>query len=187
MTLRYLIASTSGLILISVALAQDHGHEKHNEKERVEKGSESHSHKDEHEHKEGDEHGEEHGHGEEGEEGGKNVGPDKGILELNEDLGFKLSPEAEKNFEIQYLDVGASTITLIKSAIVFTGEEKNIYRYRDGFYRRLDLDSIQRKGDSYIVSSKELKTGDKIVNHGLGLLRLAEIAAAGGGIEGHHH
>lgn len=156
------------LVMVSGAMGDDHDHsaeEKTLSKKEAIKSPEVHDHK------------------EEGEEGTKSIGPDKGILEVSESLGFKISPEAEKNFDLQFLSVTSGTnLKVPKSAIIFSGEEKNIYRQREGFFKRLDLDSIKKSGTEYIISAKDLRAGDKIVSHGLGLLRIAEIAA-GGGIE----
>lgn len=124
--------------------------------------------------------------GHEHEEGGQ-VGPDKGIMEASEQKGIKLSPEAEKNFELARVKVAEATITLPKKAIVTAMAEVNVFRYRGGFYKRIDFEFMNRSGDAVTIRSKDLKPGDEIVTRGLGFLRLAEIAAFGGAPEGHSH
>lgn len=126
-----------------------------------------------------------HGHDEEHEEHEENsqVGEGKGILEASEDDGIKLSPQAEKNFEIQKV-----TGTIIaKSAIVKVGEEINLYRYRDGFYKRIDFQIIKKDGNQIHIKSPDLKPSDQIVVQGMGFIRVSEIAAFGGAVTGHSH
>ncbi len=192
----------------------DHGHEEHEghdesaHKPKAEEHKESeHAHEDGHE--EGEEHahegekGDDHDHGkEEGkdghaghdedehghEEGGSRVGPDKGILAATEQDGIKLSPEAIKNFELKSkVLVGSGPWTIPSTARLLAGEEVNLFRMRDGFYKRIDFTLHRRNAEELIVSSKELKTGDSIITNGIGFLRIAEITAFGGAPEGHSH
>ena len=102
------------------------------------------------------------------------VGPNKGILEASEHDGIKLSAEAEKSFSIQRVQLSSSGHPEIpRLAIVTALSEVNVYRYRSGFYKRIDL--------------SEVKPGDEIVVQGMGFLRLAELSAFGGAAEGHSH
>lgn len=164
------------------------------------KASSPELHKDDHadEKKDHDDHGDEkgehakhedeHEEGEEGhEEGNNQVGPTKGILEAEKGKGFKLSPEAEKNFEIQRIKVGAGQILVPKNAIVTSGEEINIFRLRGGFYSRIDFKEISKSGSSITIKSKDLMVGDEIVIKGIGFLRMTEIAAFDGAPAGHSH
>ena len=141
-------------------------------------GCDSTTHAESENHSEPDEHGES--------EENSQVGPTKGILEASETDGIKLSGEAEKNFGIDRIKVSSSeVIELPRSAIVRAVAEVNVFRYRNGFYKRIDFLLLNRSEDKIRISSKELKTGDEIVTRGLGFLRVAEIAAFGGAPEGH--
>ena len=155
---------------------EDHESNDHQHKESEDKHDHS---EDEHAHNEED--GD--GHGEEN----SVVGPEKGILEASEENGIKLSPQAEKNFEIQKIKTFGNSTDLPKAAIVTAGIEVNIYRIRNGFYKRIDFETISKHDDKVIIKSKDLKVGDEIAISGLGFLRLAEIAAFGGAPEGHSH
>ncbi len=176
----------------SPAHSDEHGHEQqagdeHQAGKEDEHGSdkaESHDEEEGHAHEEKDEHGhEEEGHGE-----NRAVGPDKGITEANEKLGFRLSAEAVKNFGITTKDVsGPGTFTLPRSSIFFGLQERNIYRIRNGFYQRIDFVTLSKSFSQLTISVSDLKAGDKIVLSGLGFLRIAEIAAFGGIGEGHAH
>ena len=85
------------------------------------------------------------------------VGPGKGILEADEHDGIRLGPEAEKNFEITRVKVTSPTnFELRKSAIVIAGTEVNLYRFRNGFYKRIDFDLLSKKADKIFVRSKDL-------------------------------
>jgi hypothetical protein len=70
---------------------------------------------------------------------------------------------------------------------VTSGVEINIYRYRDGFYKRIDFVKLSTNEGYVKISSKGLVKGDFIVTRGLGFILVAEIAAFGGAPEGHSH
>lgn len=131
--------------------------------------------------------GHNHEEGEE-EEGGGSVGPDKGITEFSERSGFKLSPEALKNFDLKYIKLnGDGPWALPKSSIVHSGEETNLFRKRNGFFKRIDFQTIKNSGNQITVDSDDLREGDEVVVLGLGFLRIAELAATGGVAHGHSH
>jgi hypothetical protein len=138
------------------------------------------AHADEHEHEHEQAHEEEH-------EQNPAVGADKGLVEVSHENGFRLSPEALKRFKIQTLAVGsAATLTVPRTAI-FTGlEERNLFRLRDGYFKRIDFKTVSRSGASVTVSSPDLKAGDQLVTNGLGFLRIAELAATGGAMKHSH-
>lgn len=157
---------------------EDHGHEEESGHQHAENETEEHDK-------------EEKGHAHEKEEGdheeSTQVGPEKGILEANEDAGFKLSPEATKNFKLKLQTYNGGQITLPLDSILQTTEEKNIYRVREGFIKRIDITVVLKTKTELTFTSAALKAGDQIVVNGLGFLRMAELAAFGGAPEGHSH
>jgi hypothetical protein len=164
-------------------------HEVHEDrKSKIEKKHDDHDHEHEKEssekhndHEEGE--GDEHGH-----EENNQVGPGKGIVSASEEDGIQISPEAEKNFEIKKIKVPIQAqFEIPKAAVVTAGTEVNLYRFREGRYKRVDFDFVSKADKKVVVKSKELKSGDEIVVQGMGLLRIAEIAAFGGAPEGHSH
>ncbi len=169
------------------AHSEDHDHgaetkESHDDHGHEDKGNEAahapHEGHDDHEEDGYDEH----------KEGGGNVGPEKGILAASEEGGFMLSPAALENFEIRAQKLSASNSwTLPLSARLLSGEEVNLYRLRNGFFKRIDFKLIRQSQDEMIVSSEALKAGDEIVTNGIGFLRIAELAAFGGVAHGHSH
>lgn len=148
---------------------------------------------EDHDHKEGEKHTEAEekkssGDEKNQEEESSQIGPDSGILEANQKSGFKISPEAEKNFGIVRVKVSANgTLEIPKKAIVTTLSEVNVFRYQDGFYKRVDFQEVKRTPTGLVIKSDELKSTDEVVIRGLGFLRIAEIAAFGGAAEGHSH
>lgn len=190
-----------GLLTVFVFVGTAQASDEHNHASEKKPKAESPKHEEHetHEEKKGEDHDAEHkhsekepeghGHGDEhGEEANPQVGPSKGILTASEEEGIKLSPEAEKNFEIQKLKItSANSFEIPKDAVVTAGLEVNLYRYRAGFYKRIDFDQLSRSGNKISIRSKDLKSGDEIAITGLGFLRIAEIAAFGGAPEGHSH
>lgn len=140
-----------------------------------------------------DDHGEHDEHGDhdevgEHEEENAQVGPEKGIIEANKEKGFKLSAEAEKNFEIKKIKLTSnSLIELPSAAVARSAMEVNLYRIREGFYKRIDFKYVKRSSDKIVVNSIDLKAGDEVAISGLGFLRISEIAAFDGAPEGHSH
>jgi len=194
--LKYLIALTLSFFLNVSFASDDHDHDKKDEKKSTAKSSQEDDHSKEGEHKDEKEeaHGDEHGEHKEGEEHGEEseenaqVGKDKGILEANKEKGFKLSPEAEKNFSvIKVKVVSAISIEIPKSAVVTSAMEVNLYRLRDGFYKRIDFKIKSTNSTSMTISSDELTANDEIATTGLGFLRISELAAFDGAPAGHSH
>ncbi len=112
----------------------------------------------------------------------------KGILEASESEGIKLSPEAIRNFEIKtHKIISDGPWLLPNSARFYSAEEINLYRLRDGFFKRIDFKELKRTSNLMVVGSKDIKVGDEIVIFGLGYLRIAELSAFGGIDSGHAH
>lgn len=154
------------------------GHHHDDEKKSEKEGHDHHSEK-----KDSHEEGDEHGH-----EENSQVGPGKGIVSASETEGIQISSQAEKNFEIKRVAVPDTLqLEIVKSAIVTAGDEVNLYRYREGHYKRIDFLMVRKSENKVVIKSKDLKAGDEIVVQGMGLLRIAEIAAFGGAPEGHSH
>lgn len=128
------------------------------------------------------------GHASEEKTAVENVGPDKGITELSEELGFKLSPEAFKNFGLKFQKLsGKGPWSVAKGSVVRSGEEVNLFRFREGFFKRIDFKTFQKTEQTLRVGSEELQEGDQIVTSGIGFLRIAEVAATSGAEHGHSH
>lgn len=178
---------------------RDHDHDSHDKarKEKPTKAVDLPDHdesEDKHEHADSDadhedEHGNENAENENGhDEENAQVGPDKGIVEADKEKGFKLSPEAEVNFAVKKIKVqSADGVEIPQKALVTSTVEVNVYRYRDGFYKRIDFDTVSKNTTTLRIKSKDIKQGDEIATTGLGFLRVTEIAAFDGAPEGHSH
>lgn len=158
------------LLLSSLGLlgGEGHGHKENHKEDYKQDRKEDHktAHKDEH-----DDHGDEHG-------------------EHNEEAsadGFKLNEKSTKKFGIQTLEVKDTTLEVPREAIFKGLSEVNVYRLREGLYKRVDFKTIENKKETLKISSAELKTGDRVVVGGVGFLRIAEIAASGGISDSHSH
>lgn len=178
--MKSLLITLMFVLISSSTLRAEEGHSHENESEHADSEESEKGHAD------GEKHTDHEGEGEE--EAYPQIGPGKGILEASKDKGIRLSPEAEKNFEISRTAVPTQgNFEIPKSAIVTAATEVNLFRYRDGFYKRVDFKFVSKTSNRAVVVSEELKNGDEVVITGLGFLRIAEIAAFGGAPEGHSH
>lgn len=124
-----------------------------------------------------EDHSDEHAHGEHEEES-----------ESEQTEGFKLAPEAVKTFGLKYRAAPAgSSFTISRKSIYFGLHEQNLYRLREGLFKRIDFQVISKSKTEFKISTSELKAGDQIVIEGIGFLRMAELAASGGVSESHSH
>ncbi len=171
----------SFLIILSTSIFGSEGHDNdHKDEHKSEHGN---NHKDEHtadkNKEEHADHDDDHGvkHGDKHEEHGK---------ESNED-GFKLNNSAIKTFEIKIVKIASPQIKISKDAIYKGLNEVNVYRFRDGLFKRIDFKTLSQDKSDYLISSPDLKSGDGIVINGIGFLRMAEIAASGGLSDSHSH
>ena len=129
---------------------------------------EDHEHKDAHKDEHADDHRSEH-----------NDGPHEN--------GFTLNGAATKNFNLQFVDYVSPATVISSNAILKSLSEINVYRFREGFYKRIDFKTLEKNRETLKITSSELATGDKIVVSGVGFLRIAEIAASGGISDSHSH
>lgn len=179
----------------SFSYAQKNEHESHVEKKQVNASIdlkvEKHDNHDEDHHDKESDHNDEHKDEHEGdhhEEENNKIGPTKGILKADKELGFILSPEAVKNFGLSTLKLSAaSSWTIPLKARVLSKDEVNLFRIRNGHIKRIDFEKLSNDGDNMKVKSSELLSGDEVIVDGVGYVRIAEITAFGGGTEGHSH
>jgi hypothetical protein len=132
--------------------------------------------------------GDEHEHEHEHEESRNNVGPTKGVLEADEHEGFVLNEKAEKNFAIQKLKLsGSGPIVVPSSALLYSGLEKQVYRYRKGRWKAVDIEIVSRDRQRSTLKSKDLTAGDSVAVSGVGFLKIVEQSIFGPQAEGHVH
>lgn len=112
---------------------------------------------------------------------GANFGPDKGVTTVSEENGFKLSAESVKTFALGYAQVtsSGSLYQLPNSAFVFTGADVSVYRFRDGWLKRVDVQMAKKGPSLSLVNTKGLKSGDQVVSQGVSWVRVAELDGLG--------
>ncbi len=180
---------------INPSLANDHGHDHENEDDKLSHKAEEandeskhdHAAKQAHDNESNHEHGDEDDHEHEEESEAKNVGPEKGVTLFDEEKGFILSKEALKTFSVLSVVLqGPAPWNIPGSALLLSGGEKNVYRLRNGFFKRVDILILSRSSTSVVVRSAELSSGDQVVIQGVGNIRLAELDVTSGEV-GHSH
>ncbi len=113
------------------------------------------------------------------------LGPGKGVT-AKSDLGFKLSPEAEKLFRVQSKSwqeiIAKKPNDFPKNALIRVKNEKYFFRIRDHWIKRFEF-----KEDFWTSQQilEELRDSDRIVVSGTELLRITELFAENGHEDGH--
>ncbi|GIL17063.1 MAG: hypothetical protein BroJett040_08140 [Oligoflexia bacterium] len=123
------------------------------------------------------------GHGDH-DEAGANIGPDKGILEKSKE-GIKLSKEAVETMAIKAMDIGSQSVSIPVSALVKIKDEKYVYRLRNGWFKRVEIQVVQKNGNTLTVIISDFVAGDKIVTDGLGFLRTSDVFSEEGATHSH--
>lgn len=130
-------------------------------------------------------HEEEHDHAH---DGGKPIGEQKAIIEVDESKGFKLSESAIKTLGIQTLAVLEQPIDLPSGSLVHLNDQTFIYRLRDGFFKSISFKLLKLTPEKfYRIESHELKPGDQIAISSTGLLRVTDIFSTDESEYGHAH
>ncbi len=160
-----ILAASLVFVLLKAFSADDHDHKK--EEGHKESGNQAEEKHDSEGHDDHKDHQKDEGYAEHEEENSQ-VGPNKGITEASEENGIKLSPEAEKNFEIEKVAVSKDgKVSIHTDSIVTAGVEVNVFRYRNGFYKRIDFKKIAQSNHQITLTSKDLTNGDFVVTQGL--------------------
>lgn len=112
----------------------------------------------------------------------------KGVIAYDEHDGFKLSPEAIKQFAFTYKKVEKNgTITLSKESVAFVLDETQVYLLINGFYKVVDVQIVSKSKNEITVKSEELKTGTDVVTSGVTFLRVITMDLNAGEESGHGH
>lgn len=151
---------------INIMAQEDHDHQQEQHEE----------HHDEHDEYEGHEHG-----------GGKSIGEGKAIELVDENKGFKLSKDAVKTLEIKLESINSGEFEIEKTVLVTSKGLKGIYRYRNGYFKFISVESIKEIKGKYLIKLKDFKFGDQIVTNGIGLLRVADVYSTDKSEYGHSH
>ena len=116
------------------------------------------------------------------------VGPDKGVTHADEHEGFALNERAARNFALQTSPVkGKAPWIVPASALVSSGTEKQIFRFRDGYWKAVDVELIKRDARTVTIKSPDLAPTDRIAVTGVGYLKIVEQSIFGPETPGHVH
>lgn len=172
-------------LLISISNAAE-GHKDHDSehetkaKEVVHRGEHKNGHKGEHKDVDKADHDDHSKHNEHEEH------DDHQESKANKD-GFSLSEKSIKTFDLKFIKYTGPNTFIPQTAIYKGLNEVNLYRKRNGLFKRIDFKALKNDKNSICVSSNDLIQGDQVVVSGVGFLRMAEIAASGGLSDSHSH
>ncbi len=172
------------------AYGEDHGHD-HAEENKT---TDSHDHGEDDDHEEAEEGGHDHGD-EHGDEKNDRFGPGKAILAASKKQGIQLSDVAITTLGVTTAKIDKLTpagfLQVPLSAAVFYQDEVGVYRFKDGWFKLIEVDVVSKTKNHVIVKNKPkhlgLSSGDRFATSGVPLLRAAELEAWGGSGDGHGH
>lgn len=167
-----------GLNTLYASDKHDHGAEEKHEHEAEEK----HDHEEEGDH---ENHGEDEGHHDHG--GGKAIGKNKAIVEVDENKGFKLSPEAIGTLKLKLMSIEAAEFKITKESLVVSKNQIGLYRFRDGFFKLVKVKIVKELNHKYLVKIDSFKFADQFVTKGIGLLRVSDVYSTDLSEYGHSH
>lgn len=114
------------------------------------------------------------------EEGGAKVGPGKAVIAANAKEGMRLSEAAIKRLGVDFQPAkSGETLDLPLASLVTTRDETSVYRLRDGWIKRVEVQLRSKSASSAKVRVESMKPGDRIVVTGAPFLRLAELDVLG--------
>ncbi len=133
-----------------------------------------------------DEHSEHDKHNEhEGES--KAIGQGKAIIEISEEHGLKLSPEAIKTLGITFMRVESHEFLIDKTTLITYKRLKGVYRYKEGFFKLFPVILKREVKGQYLVKVKDVEVGDQIVISATGPLRVADLYSTDKAEYSHSH
>lgn len=113
-------------------------------------------------------------------ESGFRAGPTMAVQGANLKDGIRLTEKAKEVIGIKTEKLSAGSFSAPKSALVYFGDKVGVYRFRDGWFKLIEIRVVSKKEESVSLTSTELKDGDQIVITGVALLRVSEMDAFGG-------
>ncbi len=83
-------------------------------------------------------------------------GPEKAIVDVNKDKGFKLSKESQNLLKIITQKVKGEDFRIPAEAIVYIKDRKGYYSLREGYFKFHQWDEKPQLGDEIVIEGKEL-------------------------------
>lgn len=113
--------------------------------------------------------------------GNEDIVPPKAVVEFSAKDGLRLAKTAIERLELKTTPVSTPGMARVpEGAIVHSLSDIGIYRLRDGLYKLVPIQTPLKTDSGMDIRSSEIKKGDQIVVHGVPLLRVTEMEAAGG-------
>lgn len=110
-------------------------------------------------------------------EGSKlNVGPSKAVLEADKEKGLRLSKQALENLRLKFQPVASgNVIEISQSAIVHFQDFTGVYRFRQNWFKLVEVDLLSTQNGKVTFQSKEFVSGDQVVVQGSSFLRATDM------------
>ncbi len=108
-------------------------------------------------------------------ESSKAIGEGKAIEKVSEEEGFRLSEGAIKALGIKFQDFQSDQVEIHKDALVASGDFKGVFRFRDNYFKLIEISLLEDKEDTYLIKLSKFQLGDKLIISGVNLLRVADI------------
>lgn len=102
------------------------------------------------------------------------VGPGKAVVAASPEEGIKLSEKAMKTLDLKFLAVNGGQLLVPQPAFIKFQDFIAIYREREGWFRMVEVEPVFKNGHA-LISSKDIKPGDRLVIENGGLLRVVEL------------
>lgn len=83
-------------------------------------------------------------------------GPEKAILDVDENKGFKLSQESRKLLKIKTQKISSLNREIPPEATVYIKDKKGFYVLRQGYFKFQKMDEKPKIGDKIVVEGKEI-------------------------------
>lgn len=113
-------------------------------------------------------------------ESGFRAGPTMAVQEASLKDGIRLTDKAKEVIGVETRKIGSSPFAAPTAALVHFGNRIGVYRFRNNWFKLIEIKVISKKENSVTFSAAELKDNDQIVVAGVALLRVSEMDAFGG-------
>lgn len=114
------------------------------------------------------------------------AGEKKAVLDYSETKGFSFREGVEDRLGVKVQTVKSRTVTLPLSAIVYSKDEAQIYRRREGYWKALDVHP-KRSQNQAVIDAPEIRMGDEIAVQKAELLKVVDLQLSGGQESSHIH
>jgi hypothetical protein len=109
------------------------------------------------------------------------TGPGKAVVEVDKSKGIHLSEKAIQTLGLSTIPVTTGKLLVLPaSCAVYSQNEVGVYRLRNGWFKLIEVQLLSKKTPEISFKTSEFSQGDRVVNRGAALLRVAELETSGG-------